>query len=73
MKIYSDLYNLEDFTPWSGAVDTHKKICDANMGEAFMSMLDDLFPDGMTKTQLNDLLWFDPEWCLQLVGLDYED
>lgn len=71
MKIYSEL-DFASFEPWSGAVDTHKRICDAGKAETFEAMLKDCYPDGMSKTDLNDLLWFEHEWCYQLVGLRME-
>ena len=55
MKIVSDI-NIADFEAWSGGK--------CNVLE---SVLEDLYPNGMTDTQLNDLLWFDDEtvyeWC----------
>lgn len=71
MKIYSEL-DFASFEPWSGAVDTHKRIVEAGKAEAFESMLEDCYPDGMSKTELNDILWFESDWCYQLVGLRTE-
>lgn len=70
MKIIDEIYELEDFCPWSGARTAYDKIIDADKGEEFMSKLEDVYEDGITQTQLNDLLWFEPEWCYQLVGLN---
>ena len=36
-------------------------------------MLEDVYPDGIEETQLNDLLWFEPDWCLEMVGLKDEE
>ena len=70
MKIYTELSDLSEFEPWSGAVDTYNKIIEADKGEEFISELDGIYEDGMTETQLNDLLWFESEWCFELVGLN---
>lgn len=70
MKIYDDIYDLSDFKPWSGAVDTYNKLIEADKSEEFISQLDDVYPDGVSHTQLNDLLWFESEWCYSLVGLN---
>ena len=55
MKIYSEL-DFVSFNPWSGAVNTHRRIVDADKAEAFEAELEALYPDGMSETQLNDLL-----------------
>lgn len=73
MKIYNEISDLSDFSPWSGAVETYNRIIEAGKGEFFIAMLEDVYPDGMTDTELNDLLWFDPAFCLDLVGLQSED
>ena len=70
MKIYDDIYDLSEFEPWSGAVDTYNKIIEAGKGEEFISHLDDIYPDGVSHTQLNDILLFESEWCYSLVGLN---
>lgn len=70
MKLYDEIYRLEDFEPWSGAVETYDKITIAGYGEEFIQQLDGIYPDGITQTQLNDLLWFEEEWCYEIVGLN---
>ena len=70
MEIKKDIDDLYDFDAWSGAVDTRQKILDAGKGTEFMAALEDIYPDGMTETELNDLLWFEPEQCYEMVGLD---
>jgi hypothetical protein len=36
-------------------------------------MLEDMYPEGLTATQLNDLLRFDAEWVLSMVGLGEDE
>lgn len=67
MKIYKE--GIQDFEPWSGAVSTYSRLSDADMLDAFEAVLDDLYPDGMSETELNDLLWFEADWCFESVGL----
>ena len=66
MKIYSEI-SLENFEAWSGAVNTLDRIRNAGKCDELEAMLEELYPDGMTSTELNDLLWFEPEqvyeWC----------
>lgn len=70
MKIYREISELEDFAAWQDAKFTQERICDAGKGEEFIQQLDSVYPDGVTETQLNDLLWFEEEWCYRLVGLN---
>ena len=69
MKIINEIDDLSDFDAWSGATDTKDKIIEAGKGEEFMSALEDIYPDGISDGDLNDLLWFEEDWCLDLVGL----
>lgn len=70
MEIKTELTDLYNFEAWSGATNTKDAIIAAGKGEEFISALEDVYPDGMTDTELNDLLWFEPEYCYELVGLD---
>ena len=65
--------NFSDFTPWSGAVDTWEKINDVGLLDQFEAELETMYENGISDTQLNDLLCFDSDWCLELVGLNEED
>ena len=51
MKIISET-TLKDFRTWSGAVDTQEKIINAGKADAFDQMMEELYPDGITDTQL---------------------
>ena len=73
MRIYTEISDLSEFSPWSGAVETCEQIINAGKGGIFISRLEDVYPDGMTDGDLNDLLWFDPDFCLDLVGLKDEE
>ena len=35
--------------------------------------LEDLYPDGMDETELNDLLWFEPETVYEWLGIEGEE
>lgn len=66
--------SISDFTPWSGAVSTWDRIIEGNKEDEFDSMIDELYPDGISETQLNDLLWFDSDWVFEMLGIsDDED
>lgn len=70
MYIKTEITYLEEFDAWSGAVDTKKKIIEADRGDEFLEALEEYYPDGMTETELNDLLWFEPEVCYEYAGLN---
>lgn len=70
MYVKNEITDLADFEAWSGGEDTKEKIIEADLGEDFMTALEDHYPDGLTATELNDLLWVEEEWCYKLVGLN---
>jgi hypothetical protein len=63
------LSNLNEFEPWSGAVSTWELIVEADKVDALDFMLEDLYPEGMTSTELNDLLWFESDWIIDMLGI----
>ena len=65
-------YNFSDFEPWSGAVDTWKRLETADKLDVLEEVLEDLYPEGIDETKLNDILWFDDEWCFNAVGMRTE-
>lgn len=65
-------YDFSQFEPWSGAVDTWKRLEDAGKLDELEWLLEDIYPDGIDETALNDLLWFDDEWIYNTVGIRSE-
>lgn len=73
MKISYEL-NLNSFNAWSGAIETLDRIRREGKCEELEAILEDLYPDGMDETELNDLLWFDGDTVLhEWLGLDTYD
>ena len=68
MKIYKEI-SLEAFEPWSGAINTYERLVNHDLLDDFEEVLDETYPDGMSETELNDILWFDPDWVYESVGL----
>ena len=68
-------YDLLDGTyhPWSGAVDTWNTIEDNGLLEELDNLLEDLYPDGLSESELNDLLWFDSEWIFEQLGISEDE
>ena len=71
MKIYRD-ESLSNFEFWSGAI--------ANAEEFTLEELDRISEeleaadngDGYEETQINDLMWFEPEYLASLIGLEWD-
>lgn len=72
MRLYKD-FDFDSFTPWSGAIDTYNRIAAEGKGDELEAILEDLYPDGMTETQLNDLLWFESDTLFEWLGIFDDD
>ena len=64
-------YAFEDFEPWSGAKDTWETLEEYDKIGTLEAVLEDLYPDGIEETTLNDILWFETESVFEWVGLHY--
>lgn len=64
--------DLNSFKAWSGAIDTLDRIKREGKCEELESILENTYPDGMTETELNDLLWFEADEVYSWVGLRTE-
>lgn len=73
MKTINENQTLRNFDAWSGAKDTKQTIIDNGMEKDFENLIEELYPDGLTDTQLNDLLWFDSEWIFESLGINEEE
>ena len=69
MKITSEI-SLKNFKAWSGAKDTLNKLIELDKCDDLEFILEDLYPNGMTETQLNDILWFDDGWIYETLGIE---
>lgn len=58
---------LRDFEPWAGAVSRYETLT-ASQLDQLTFILEDLYPDGCTETQINDVLWFEEEWIAECLG-----
>ena len=66
MKITKEI-SLYDFEAWSGAKDTLGELTIRECDE-LESILEDIYPDGMDETELNDILWFESDWIAERLG-----
>jgi hypothetical protein len=70
MKIIEET-NLKDFEFWSGAKD-NAELLTSDEFDTVETILEDLYPDGMEDTQINDLFWFDFESVCEWLGTTEE-
>ena len=73
MKIVIENETLENFQTWSGATATKNAIINAGKEEDFERLIDELYPEGLSDTQLNDLLWFESDWIFEQLGITEEE
>lgn len=36
-------------------------------------MLEELYPEGISRVELNDLMWFDSDWIFETLGISEEE
>ena len=60
---------LDDFEAWAGGIDTKELILGERKERDFEALIEELYPDVLTATELNDILWFETDWiceCLRI-------
>lgn len=76
-KLYTDGFG--NYTPWSGAKDTWDALEEFDRLDELESYIDEMYYNDelgegvINETELNDLLWFEPETVFEAVGLYYND
>ena len=75
MKIYREMNKFEELQQmvWSGAVATLDDIVKHNKENELMELLEEIFPEGATETEINDFLWFDDEYIYECLGIGEEE
>lgn len=71
MRIYKE-ESLTNFKFWSGAVCRAEQLYDEEF-DRLECMLEELYPDGVDETFINDLFWFDFETVCEWLGLELND
>lgn len=64
--------DLAAFEAWSGGKDTLNRVINEGKVSTLEAILEDCYPEGMTETQLNDILWFEEEWIFEMCGIRSE-
>ena len=68
MKIYCEI-NLENFEAWSGGADTLRTLTH-DQCEQLEIIIDEIYPDGLSATELNDLLRFEEDAIAEWLGFE---
>lgn len=69
MKVISEI-SLRDFEFWSGGKDRADNCTDEDF-DSIEELFEELYPEGMTDTEINNFFWFDFDTIAQHLG--YED
>lgn len=72
MRITNNTQTLLTFDAWSGAVETKETIIENRKSQQFDRLIEDIFPDGLTDTELNDILWFETDWVYEALRIREE-
>jgi len=72
MKTYRET-TLTNFEAWSGAKNTKQIIIEHDKENEFDSLIEELHPDGLSETHLNDILWFEQDWIFECLGIRLDE
>jgi hypothetical protein len=70
MKTINNNTSLTNFNFWSGAKQHEFTYNELNEIE---NVLEDIYPEGMEETQINDLFWFEEEIICEWIGINYNE
>ena len=65
--------SIADYEPWGGAIEHWKELQREGYTQKFEDYMEDIFPEGITMTQLNDALWFDWDEIREDLGMLMEE
>lgn len=71
MKVTKEI-SLNSFEFWGGASDRVENLTASDFA-TIERELEELYPDGMDETQINDLFWFDFDFIAQILGYEGEE
>lgn len=71
MKIYRE-ESLSGFEFWSGAIDNANELTSKQLDEV-ENILEDMYPEGMDETEINDFFWFDFDTIKEWLGITDEE
>lgn len=71
MKLTKEV-RLCDFEPWGGAFERFKQLTCEELDD-LETLIDDIYPDGIDETMLNDLFWFEFPAVCEWLGLEVDE
>ena len=63
---------LANFHFWSGAKYVAEKLAEAEF-DVIEELLEQIYPNGMEETEVNDFFWFEGDTIAQALGYEDED
>lgn len=57
---------------WSGAKDTIQRVLEEGEEDELMDLLEEIFEGRATDSQINDFLWFEPDYIYECLGISDE-
>ena len=71
MKIYRD-ESLSNFKFWAGANANAEEFTNEELDQITIELEALDGGDGYDETEINDLMWFEPEYLASLIGLEWD-
>ena len=71
MKVYKEM-NLRDFEFWSRAKDNAETLTNEQL-DMVESILEDVYPDGMNETEINNFFGFGFDTIREWLGIEKEE
>ena len=72
MRVYAET-SLNNFEFWSGGKDRAKYLTLQEL-DTIEAILEDLYPEGVDETTINDLFWFEEDTIAEWLGYaDFEE
>lgn len=71
MKIFKE-ESLRYFEFWSGAKENAKELSGEQL-DNLETILEDVYPDGIDATTLNDLMWFEFDTIKEWLGIEDDE
>ena len=68
MKIYEET-STQYFDFWAGARETAEELTTEEF-ERIDEYIEENYPNGIGKTELNDMFWFDDDFIAEILGYD---
>ena len=74
LTVYSNKYiGLNEFEPWGPTASINfEKLQELNKVDELEALLEEINPEGVEETDINDLLWHEWSWICEMLDIDEE-